>query len=105
MNGNALPIKVRQLLQQVGVLHQHRAPRPCSEAVLIIGYGDAKGRGQGLFLLGQGLPPSLLGAGLGCRAALIGLIRYLEFGLLLFIKYDSLELPEKIADLFFSLTP
>ena len=68
---------------------------PRGKAVLIIGYGDAKGRGQSLFLLGQGLPPSRLDVGRGRRPGLIGIIRYLNFGFLLSGKYDSLKVPGK----------
>jgi len=43
--GNALPVKVGQLFQQMRVLHQYRAPGPGGQTVLIFGHGDAKGGG------------------------------------------------------------
>jgi len=71
MHGNAFPVKVRQLLKQVPFLHQHRAPQHRGKAVLIIGCGDAKGRGQSLVLPGQGLPPCLNDVRVGGGAAVI----------------------------------
>jgi hypothetical protein len=58
--GNALPVEVAQLFQQVRVLHQYRTPRPGGKAVLIVGHGDAEGGGEGIFFLGHGFPPCLI---------------------------------------------